>query len=456
MAIQSGHSMVEELTPFNEPEVLEITDSRTGKCYFIPIDHNAVSAIHFQQIKAPEDVQNPANQNQNGLRVFDPGFQNTAVSKSNITHVDGQKGNIQYRGIPIQDLVGKAKFVDTAFLLIWGRLPSPEEREKLQRDLNSTSLPCQQVFDVIRTFPRGAPPLTMITAGLAALLGSKRELIPAHMGKNLYLQNMKLVDQQIVEVMANLAVISAAAYCHHEGRTFRNPRSDFSYIENLLYMMDHVDSATGVPYPHHVDCMERLWVLVADHEMTCSTAAFLQTASALPDPISCLISAISAGYGILHGGAIETAYRNIAEVGDIENVQQKIESVKSGKERLFGYGHRIYRVVDPRSIFIREILEELGEEVKKDPLLRIAFEIDRIASTDEYFTSRKLNPNADLFASFAYKAMGFPADFILPLSLISRTQGFMAHWREAMSGGARIWRPQQLYTGKLASKLTKN
>jgi citrate synthase len=247
--------------------------------------------------------------------------------------------------------------------------------------------------------------MTMITAGLAALLGSKRELIPAHIGKNLYLQNMKLVDQQIVEVMENLAVISAAAYCHHEGRTFRNPRSDFSYIENLLYMMDHVDSATGVPYPHHVDCMERLWVLVADHEMTCSTAAFLQTASALPDPVSCLISAISAGYGILHGGAIETAYRNIAEVGDIENVQQKIESVKSGKERLFGYGHRIYRVVDPRSIFIREILEELGEEVKKDPLLRIAFEIDRIASTDEYFTSRKLNPNADLFASFAYKAM---------------------------------------------------
>ena len=247
--------------------------------------------------------------------------------------------------------------------------------------------------------------MTMITAGLAAIQGSQKNDIPAHMGKNLYLKNLTLVDKQIVKVMADLAVVSAAAYCHHEGRPFHEPNPKYSYIENLLHMMGMIDADTGAPNAHHVSCLERLWTLVADHEMTCSTAAFLQTASSLPDPISCLISAMNAGYGILHGGAIEVAYKNIADVGSVDDVPGKIETVKSGKERLFGYGHRLYKVVDPRSIFIREILQELGEEAKADPLLKVAFEIDRIASTDEYFTSRKLNPNADLFASFAYKAM---------------------------------------------------
>ena len=247
--------------------------------------------------------------------------------------------------------------------------------------------------------------MTMITAALAAIQGSQKNEIPAHMGKNLYLKNPKLVDKQIVKVMADLAVVCAAVYCHHEGRPFQKPDPKYSYIENLLHMMGFVDISTGAPIAHHVSCLERLWALVADHEMTCSTAAFLQTASSLPDPLSCLISACSAAYGILHGGAIEVAYKSIAEVGSVDNVREKIESVKSGKERLFGYGHRIYKVVDPRSVFIREVLEELGEEVKADPLLRVAFEIDRIASTDEFFTSRKLKPNADLFASFAYKAM---------------------------------------------------
>ena len=165
--------------------------------------------------------------------------------------------------------------------------------------------------------------------------------------------------------------------------------------------MGFIDVSTGVPIAHHVSCLERLWTLVADHEMTCSTAAFLQTALSLPDPISCLNSAINVGYGILHGGAIEVAYKNIADVGSVDNVSEKIETIKSGKERLFGYGHRIYKVVDPRSIFIREILEEFGEEAKSDRLLRVVFEIDLVASIDEFFTSRKLHLNADLFASFA-------------------------------------------------------
>jgi len=197
-------------------------------------------------------------------------------------------------------------------------------------------------------------------------------------------------------------------------------------------MTGHVEAATLLPNPKYVSCFERLWVLIADHEMTCSTAALLHTASSLPDVFSCVISALSAMYGPLHGGAIEVAYKDIEAIGTIENITVKLDRVKSGKERLFGYGHRIYRVRDPRYLYIKEIMEELKEEISRDPLLKVAFEIDRIAQTDEYFTSRGLKPNADLFAAFAYKAMGFPPEIILPISLLSRAQGFMAHWKEAM------------------------
>ena len=295
----------------------------------------------------------------------------------------------------------------------------------------------------------------MMIAGLSALQSTEMDLIPASAAKNLYLGNQQLVDRQIKKFMSNFSAITAASYCHWAGRELGTPRPEKSYIENFFIMTGHVETDTGLPNAHYVSCFERLWVLIADHEMTCSTAALLQTASALPDVISCMISAISALYGPLHGGAIEVAYKNIEEIGSIENVQTKVDRVKSGKERLFGYGHRIYRVQDPRYLHIRQIMSELSTEVECDPLLSVAFELDRVASQDEYFITRKLNPNADLFAAFAYKAMGFPAEFILPLSIISRVQGFMAHWKEAMAGSARIWRPAQIYTGDMHKSIPK-
>ena len=293
----------------------------------------------------------------------------------------------------------------------------------------------------------------MIIAGLCALQATQKELIPAYTARDMYLKNSSLVDSQCLTLLAHMATISAATYCHHTGQPFNNPDPSMSYVENMLWMMNHVDPKTGRPSPKYVRIVEKLWILIADHEMTCSTAALLQTASALPDAISSLTSAVSAFYGILHGGALEVAYKNIAEVGSATNAQAKIDRVKRKEERLYGYGHRIYRVTDPRAVFIKEMLEELGEEVERDPLLRVAFAIDDIAQNDEYFTSRGLKPNADLFATFVYKAMGFPADFILPMTIMSRTQGLMAHWKEAMAGDARIWRPQQLYQGEFNKKI---
>lgn len=245
----------------------------------------------------------------------------------------------------------------------------------------------------------------MIIAGLSALQSAQMHLIPAHAAKNLYLGNSELVDQEIINYLGNHVIVVAIVYCHHTGRNFTMPRNNLSYIENFLLMTGHVESTTKLPHPKYVDNFERLWILLANHEMTCSTAALLQTASSLPDVYSCMISALSASYGPLHGGAIEVAYKNIEEVGTVENARAKIDRVKAGKERLYGYGHRLYKVKDPRSVFIREIADQLQEEIAEDPLLKVAFEIDRLASEDEYFNSRKLNLNADLYAAFAYKAM---------------------------------------------------
>ncbi|KAI0105028.1 citrate synthase [Nemania sp. FL0031] len=436
-------------------DVLHVVDSRTGQYHGIKIRQNAINAADLKAVKAPKDNEHPEYQNEQGIRVYDPGFSNTVVSESKITYMqvpssktDGLEGTIRYRGYPIDAIIGKKTFTELSYLLIWGEMPSDDEAREYQDRLNNVPLIDESVFNVIRSFPKDGSIVGMMIAGLSALQSCDMSVVPAHAGKNLYMGQPQNVDEQIIRVMASLSMITAAAYCHHTGRAFTPPRKDFSYIQNFLLMTGHVES-TGLPSPRYVAVLERLWATVADHEMTCSTAALLQTASSLADVISSLISAFSAAYGPLHGGAIEVAYKNIEDIGSIDGVVAKLERVKAGKERLYGYGHRVYRVTDPRFTYISEILSELTDEISEDPLLQTAFALDRAASEDEYFISRKLRPNADLFAAFAYKALGFPPNFILPISIVSRTQGFMAHWKEAMEGGPRIWRPGQLYTGKM-------
>ncbi|KZF20963.1 citrate synthase [Xylona heveae TC161] len=429
-------------------DVLHVVDSRTGSYYNIPITNNAITASDLKHITAPAGIYE-ADQNEKGLRVYDPGFSNTAVMRSEITYIDGLKGIIQYRGYSIDQIVGRKGFYDTLHLLIWGRWPSSEERAKLQVNINSVPLPGKAVFDVIRSFPREGSIMGMIIAGLSALQSTQMNRVPAHEAKTIFLGEPSVIDDEIINFVSRFLVITAVAYTHHSNRRFNNPRPDLSYIENWFYMTNHVDPHTGLPNPRYVDAFERLWVVIADHEMTCSTAALLHTASALPDLISSIISALSAMYGPLHGGAIEVAYKQIEEIGSIERIPLKLSRVKEHKERLYGYGHRVYRVSDPRYVFIKHVLDDLQDEIAQDPLLKVAFELDRIAQEDEYFISRKLKPNADLFAAFAYKAMGFPPEVILPISMLSRAQGFLAHWKEAMSGNVHIWRPSQIYQGKL-------
>ena len=254
----------------------------------------------------------------------------------------------------------------------------------------------------------------MMIAGFAAINASRPQEIPACQGNNLYMGNMSAVDRQIIRASSSLAAITAAVYCHKMNRPFTSPDPNLSYIENVLLMMGHVNPATKKPDPKTVSYLERLWVLTADHEITNSATTFLSVASGLNDLLTCMIAGMCSSWGILHGGAIEMAYKQIQGVGSIDGVPSLIEDVKAGKMRLFGYGHRIYKTIDPRFTYIREMVDELASEGGEDSTLPIAMEIDRIARNDEYFTSRKLKPNADFLASFVYTALyAYPSVAIL-------------------------------------------
>lgn len=245
----------------------------------------------------------------------------------------------------------------------------------------------------------------MILAGQAAWTSAEPTALPAHMGKELYLGKLDAVDPQIIRSIAALASIIAIAYCHRYNRPFTHPKPKGGFIENVMLMMGMVDATTGEPDPKRAKCLEKLWILYADHEMTNSTAAFLHVASSLSDPFTCDIASVAAAYGPLHGGAINIAYQMIQTVGSVENIPKLMEDVKAKKMRLYGYGHRIYRTTDPRLKVIKDILAELKDDVEKNEFLAVAMEIDRVASTEPYFTSRKLYANADLFGGFVYTAL---------------------------------------------------
>ncbi|CZT43406.1 related to citrate synthase [Rhynchosporium secalis] len=438
----------------NTTDSLSITDNRTGNIYDFPIVNNSIEAVSFKQIKCSPEGRHPGDQFENGLKLFDPGFQNTACMKSQICFVDGNAGQISYRGISVPDLYLSGRpFEHVAFLLIYGHLPAADEATAFQKSLVETPLPPQSVFDLIKTFPLESHPTTAIASALTAFVASKPQKIPAACGKNIYKGNMTLVDAEVPKFLQIYAILAAAVYCHLQGRQFEPPRQEYSYVENVLHMMRFLDESTGKPDSRIVNILSRHWILTADHELTNSTAAFLHAASTLSDPYSCSAVATLSGTGILHGGAMEVSHKQMEAVGDLSNVPQLIEDVKIGKKRLFGYGHRTYKVKDPRARFIHDLISEasnFSKVAKDDKGLQIALEIDRIASQDEYFVSRDLCANIDLFLSHVYNAIGLPANFILPMSLLGRNPGMIAHWREAMSDPKpRMWRPLQIYSGKV-------
>jgi citrate synthase len=331
---------------------------------------------------------------------------NHSPADINSFHSDGKRGYIQYRDTSIDDLFKKNDYEEVIHLLIFGNLPTPQEKKAFRRSLAAEMKPHQTVVDVIRAFPREALSYTMVLAGLSAYASLDEGTRTTHeKGEPAFLGKPDAVDKAVVRSLSMLATVIALVYCHKRGREFTPARLDESYIGNILLMMGIVEPGTNTPNKKIENCFQRLWVLYADHEMTNSTAAFLHAASTLTDPVSCCVTGIVSAYGPLHGGAIDLAYHEFERLGSPENVPTLIEAVKAKKQRLFGYGHRIYKVVDPRTKFIRQMMEEFKDDVQGNPLLRVAMEIDRIAGEDTYFTSRNLKANADLYGCFLYTAM---------------------------------------------------
>nr|ANF07286.1 citrate synthase-like protein [Paecilomyces fulvus] len=424
---------------------LFVKDSRTSLNYEIPIHRNAIAATAFKKIKAPVSGSDPADKVDGGLRVHDPGLQNTTVVETDISFSNSDSGLLLFRGYSL-DQLWDSDFEELFHLLVWGKYPTRVQKDDLSNTLaNYMKNVPENVVKAIRSFPRSTSPMPMVIAGLAAYIASDPESIPAANGGNIYQGNTAQTDLGILKTVSAYAVVLGLVASHRKDIPFVPASSENSYYENLFIMMGMVDRVSGRPDTLQLSCFRRFAALSCDNGMALSVFATLVCASSLADPISCLISALAAAYGPLHFGATEAAHRALQEIGSVERVPDFLEQVKRGERKLFGYGHRTYKGTDPRVIPIKKLLED--SNATSNPLIEIAKSIEIHASTDDYFKSRGLSANADFYGNFVFSAIGFDPDFIPVAMLAQRIIGIMAHWREYMLKRGKLFRPSHIYTG---------
>ncbi|KAJ5953048.1 uncharacterized protein N7479_011461 [Penicillium vulpinum] len=424
---------------------LFIRDSRTDVNYEIPINRNAVRATDLQRIRAPSLNSNRADQVPHGLRVYDPGLQNTAVTQSAISFSDHEHGLLLYRGYTLDQLWG-SDFEEVFHLLLWGTYPTANKYEELRQQLAQYM---QEVPDIVRqtifNLPKATSPLPLILAGLSAYLACIPDVIPTTTNPTIYQTDIKRADQIILQTVAAYAVVFGTARCHRLGIPWRYPSLHQTYYENLFTMAGLVDLSTNRPNPTSISCFRRFGNLNAEHGMALTVFSTLVTASSLTDPVSCLISAVAAAHGPLHFGATESAQRALHDIGEPKNVPTFIEEIKAGKRKLFGYGHRTYKGMDPRVRPIQSILKDL--EGVHQPLIKVAEAIEEAAANDDHFSTRGLYPNADFYGNFVFTGIGFEPDIIPAAMLAHRIMGIMAHWREYTVSRGKLFRPTHLFTG---------
>ncbi|KAF6223060.1 hypothetical protein HO133_001112 [Letharia lupina] len=386
-------------------DYLHVLDSRTEKSYKIPIQDNFIQATDVGKITLPDashEEKNTSVENARPLRLLDQGFENTACMVSSITVIDGHHGEFRFRGLPIEDLFRTYIYEDVMHLLIWEALPSPKQKEDVRTALCQAAIPPETVVNVISAFPQDSETYNMILAGMSAFASSDSIMgATRHQQKPMFQGNLEKADKAIVRTVSYMAATIALVYCHKRGKNFTNPQPHRSLIGNLLLMMGFIDAETSSDSKVE-ECLNKLWILYADSEITNSTAAALHAGSSLTDPVSCAIAGLVSGFGPLHGGAIELAYEGFEQIGKVENVGPFMEAVKAKKARLFGYGHRVLKKRDPRAALIKEVMPP---EDSTNPLLQIAFEVDRAARKDPYFVERGLHANVDLYGSFPYLAL---------------------------------------------------
>jgi citrate synthase len=445
--------MAGQNTPPNNNR-LTVRDERTGKTYSIPIEDNAIPATAFKAIKAPrKEGEREENETERGLRVVDKGFLNTAVIYSEITYIDGDAGVLRYRGYPIEQLAEKSNFLEVAYLLLYGGLPTEKNYKIFESEVMHHSIVHADAEGFFRAFRYDAHPMSMMTATFAALGSFYEEANPSLRGQNLYTKgdaaSLANMDKQIYRLIGKAPTLAAMAYRVRQGRGFVTPPKGLSYTGSFLYQLDRLGEQGYVPSPVLEKALDILFILHADHEMNASSTTVLQTGSSLVDPYSAVAAGCASLYGPLHGGANEAVIRMLISIGHPDNVPAFIAAVKKREKVLSGFGHRIYKTSDPRSFIIRKTADEVFKVTGKDELLETAMRLHDEAMKDDYFISRKLAPNVDFWSGLIYRAMGFPLDFFPVLFAVPRVVGWLAHWRQMMlqKGGVKIWRPRQIYVG---------
>ncbi len=411
---------------------LTITDNRTGKQYQLPIQDGTIKAMDLRQIKVSDD--------DFGLMTYDPAFMNTASCKSRITFIDGDKGILEYRGYPIEQLAEKSTYLEVAYLLLNSELPTASQLEGWTKNITYHTFINENIKKVIDGFHYNAHPMGMFEATLGALSTFYPD------AKDIF--NVELRCKQIYRLIAKVPTIAAFAFRHRIGMQYSYPDNDLSYEGNFLNMMFKTTELKYKPNPVLEKALTVLYILHADHEQNCSTNAMRSIGSAHTDPFSSLAGAAAALYGPLHGGANEMVLRMLKEIGSVANVPDYIKRVKAGEFRLMGFGHRVYKNYDPRARIIKQVADEVFEVTGKDPLLDIALELERIALEDDYFVKRRLYPNVDFYSGIIYQAMRFPVDMFPVMFAIPRTSGWLAQWVEMLEDtDQKIARPRQIYLG---------
>ncbi len=419
------------------PNTLTITDNRTGKTYDVDITHDTIRAMDLRKIKVQDD--------DFGMMTYDPGYTNTASTISTVTYIDGDKGILEYRGYPIEQLAGQCTFKEVAYLLIHGDLPSQTQLDEWRKSIRQHTVVHENIKDQMASFRYDAHPMGMLISTVAALSTFYPEAKDVHCAENRMLQARRLI--------AKVPTIAAFAYRHCQGHPYNYPNNDLTYTENFLQMMFKMKGNHYEANPALVKALDILFILHADHEQNCSASVMRAIGSSDADPYSALAGAAAALYGPLHGGANEAVLRMLNEIGDVKNVPAYVEKCKKGELRLMGFGHRVYKNYDPRARIIKECADEVFEVTGRTPLLDIALELERIALEDEYFVSRKLYPNVDFYSGLIYQAIGLPTTMFPVMFAIPRTVGWIAQWQEMMvDDEKRIQRPRQIFLGERERK----
>jgi citrate synthase len=413
-------------------DTLGVTDNRTGTTYEIPIEEGAIRATALRQIKVSDD--------DFGLLSYDPAFLNTASVRSSITFIDGDAGILRYRGYPIEQLAEEGTYLETAYLLLHGELPTEDELHDFTHEVTFHTMVHENVKQLMEGFRYDAHPMGMFVSSVAALSTFYPE------ASNVDDQDVRM--EQVIRLIAKVPTIAAWSYRHSKGLPYVYPDNDLGFAENFLSMMFKMAEPRYDADPALVKALEVLFILHADHEQNCSANAMRAIGSSKVDPYSAMAGAAAALYGPLHGGANEAVLRMLAEIGDVKHVPEFVERVKAGEGRLMGFGHRVYKNYDPRAKIIKRTADSVFEVTGRNPLLDIALELEKIALEDEYFVSRKLYPNVDFYSGLIYQALGLPTAMFPVLFAIPRTSGWLAQWLEGIvDPEQKIARPRQLYVG---------